>query len=436
MSKVCPNCGSENRDNAKFCDNCGTLLPFNEEIKEGSVNPESTGKEQASDSVTGKKNPKNSNSKALKLGLILGCICVVIVIAVIATRPKVTRITAAYNGSGKEGETLETGDNNIVVTAYYENDKSKKIRNWKIENPETLKADETSDVVVSYHDQETSLSVQCTTSAPESLTLSYSGSTKAGTTIDNNNDGLTGTVLYKNGTKEEIASQDLKISSPETLEKDGKVTVNATYKGLASSIDITCSDRTPVSLQAAYSGGTEEGTTIDSGNGAMKVTVTYKDGSTEDVSDWTVASPVTLAADQKSTVEIHYGDLSTTVEVQCSTISPDNYKASCGTISYEDLARNPDSNEGQKYQFTGQVVQVMDADFGRKIYRVNVTPTSYGGYEDTVMVLYSPQEGDTNILEDDIITFYGESEGNTTYTAIFGQEITIPCISAEYIELH
>ena len=69
--------------------------------------------------------------------------------------------------------------------------------------------------------------------------------------------------------------------------------------------------------------------------------------------------------------------------------------------------------------------------------RVNIT--EYGTYstyyKDTIYVTYIPEDGEDKILEDDIITIWGTSEGDYSYTSVMGSTITLPHIYAEYLEI-
>ena len=67
--------------------------------------------------------------------------------------------------------------------------------------------------------------------------------------------------------------------------------------------------------------------------------------------------------------------------------------------------------------------------------RVNVTEGSYGIWDDTVMAYYSYDEGESRILEDDIITMYGTFGGLYTYESVLGASITVPLIYVEVVEL-
>lgn len=122
-------------------------------------------------------------------------------------------------------------------------------------------------------------------------------------------------------------------------------------------------------------------------------------------------------------------------------LSPQDYKAKCQKISYENLARNPDNYKGQYIKFYGQVLQVQNQtvlgyDLGQVVLRVATKSSSYGNwYDDVVYVNYTKKEGEGNILEDDFVTLYGTYEGTYTYETVMGAAVTIPSMDAEYIDI-
>ncbi len=116
------------------------------------------------------------------------------------------------------------------------------------------------------------------------------------------------------------------------------------------------------------------------------------------------------------------------------------YKDSCKKYKYKDIARDPDGYKGKLAVFTGEVIQVQEQTaYGQRHYvlRVNVTKKGsyYRYYTDTIYVIYVASEDDPRILEDDIITMYGELTGTKTYTTVMGASVTIPSFTAEYIHI-
>ena len=108
------------------------------------------------------------------------------------------------------------------------------------------------------------------------------------------------------------------------------------------------------------------------------------------------------------------------------------FKDSCSTYTYEQLARNPAEMIGTRVKLVGEVIQTM---YDGNIVQLRVNTTKENGYySDTIYVRYII-EGD-RILEDDIITIYGTAMGEVSYTSILGAEITLPYIEAEYVDIN
>lgn len=116
-----------------------------------------------------------------------------------------------------------------------------------------------------------------------------------------------------------------------------------------------------------------------------------------------------------------------------TAVDPEEYKASCAEIAYDELARNPGSYEGQDIQIYGQVIQVTE-DGDELTLRVATLDDGYGYYDDVVLVGYIYSEGESRILEDDMVRVYGSYYGTYTYESTMGGNITVPAISARYID--
>ena len=70
------------------------------------------------------------------------------------------------------------------------------------------------------------------------------------------------------------------------------------------------------------------------------------------------------------------------------------------------------------------------------VLRVDVTEGTYL-WSDTVYVNYRRKsDNESRILEDDIITMYGELAGIKEYTSALGISISIPSLTAVYIEIN
>lgn len=108
----------------------------------------------------------------------------------------------------------------------------------------------------------------------------------------------------------------------------------------------------------------------------------------------------------------------------------DTYKSACKPCEFEEIARDSEALVGQRVTFTGEIIQVLDGE-----YRMNVTQNDYGFYEDTIYFIYDIGDGD-RLLEGDIVTIWGNSLGFVSYTALLGQEVTLPAIEARRVELN
>ncbi len=111
-----------------------------------------------------------------------------------------------------------------------------------------------------------------------------------------------------------------------------------------------------------------------------------------------------------------------------------DYKDKCKKYNYKEIFRNSDKYEGKFATFTGEVVQVQESD-GYYWIRINVTKDEYGYYDDTMLAYIPITYFEGRILEEDILTIYGQLDGLETYESIFGESITIPRIIAEYVVL-
>lgn len=118
-------------------------------------------------------------------------------------------------------------------------------------------------------------------------------------------------------------------------------------------------------------------------------------------------------------------------------VSAKAYKNKCKTLSFKDLSRNPDKHKGEKLKYTGQVIQVQEDehwldDNTTVDLRINVTKDEYGLWDDTIFATVELPKDADRILEDDIITIWGECDGKYSYTSVLGSDVTLPKINIEY----
>lgn len=97
--------------------------------------------------------------------------------------------------------------------------------------------------------------------------------------------------------------------------------------------------------------------------------------------------------------------------------------SSATTIDYVNLYKGANTLNGNFYKITGEIVQVVEDH----LYHVNMTKTGeyYTYYTDRIQIslIGTPSE---ILMEGDIVSFTGESLGNYTYTAVLGNETTVP----------
>lgn len=153
-----------------------------------------------------------------------------------------------------------------------------------------------------------------------------------------------------------------------------------------------------------------------------------------------VYAVVNLSSPQKTTETDNDPATQETIqeeEVKDPEQEKNEYITSCITVPYNDLARNPNQYKGSKVTFTGEVIQVANGWGNNVTLRINVTQDEYGFWDDTIYAEYKyHDENESKILEDDIVTIYGDFMGEKDYTSIFGQTITIPSIEIKYLNIN
>ena len=95
---------------------------------------------------------------------------------------------------------------------------------------------------------------------------------------------------------------------------------------------------------------------------------------------------------------------------------------------YNDAMRYPERFDGTQISIYGRVLQKMVSGD-----RVTLRVATAWSYDNVYYVTYNQSEIEIAVIEDDYITVYGTSTGVFTYSALFGNEITIPSMEAERI---
>ena len=120
-------------------------------------------------------------------------------------------------------------------------------------------------------------------------------------------------------------------------------------------------------------------------------------------------------------------------------ISEDAYKAQCRQMDYKELFRYPDKYKGTKVMVKVRVAQIVSANFSgsRKAWRTYTDNSGYGFYADDEYYMLDKRGGDAvKILENDIITVYGEFTGLEKITrALTSTTDELPRIEVKYADL-
>jgi RNA polymerase subunit RPABC4/transcription elongation factor Spt4 len=120
-------------------------------------------------------------------------------------------------------------------------------------------------------------------------------------------------------------------------------------------------------------------------------------------------------------------------------ISEDDYKAECQSVDYKELCRYPEKYEGTKIVVKVKVSQIIDANFSgsEKAWRTYTDNSGYGFYADDEYYMLDKRGGDAvKILDDDIITVYGEFTGLEKITrALTSTTDELPRIEVKYADL-
>lgn len=134
------------------------------------------------------------------------------------------------------------------------------------------------------------------------------------------------------------------------------------------------------------------------------------------------------AAEEEAKIAAEVSKAAEEAEIAASIAAEEEKGYETG-ITYDQLARTPDDFKGQKVKFTGKVVQVLED--GASVYIRLAVDQNY----DTILYgTYSSSLVGSRVLEDDIITVYGTSNGLKSYQSTLGATITIPDVSIEKVE--
>lgn len=122
---------------------------------------------------------------------------------------------------------------------------------------------------------------------------------------------------------------------------------------------------------------------------------------------------------------------------QSAEIWKENYKAereqfisSCGTHTYEELARYPDKYSDEHIWANGTVLQT-DVIWGENVVLLDI------GNGGLIYINYAGKQfSDPEILKNDKVSFYGKCAGTKTYVTVLGNNNTVPYVIALYSSIN
>ncbi|MFB8507244.1 hypothetical protein LQ052_07635 [Enterococcus durans] len=177
---------------------------------------------------------------------------------------------------------------------------------------------------------------------------------------------------------------------------------------------ITCVSAILFIAGVAVSASTNASTSTASSTSASKT-----DKSTSEVAN----SSSTESSDSEDvTFDSEIKEASTPKEV-----NPADYNTG---ITYDTLVRTPDEHIGNKVTLSGEIVQVIEGDDASQ-YRMAV----YQDYDKMVLIEVSTDQLSSRILENDLITIYGVSQGTIDYESTIGGTNTVPAITVDKFEV-
>lgn len=342
----------------------------------------------------------------------------------------VTHISAVYTGDTKAGVVLDDKNPGFTVTAFYKDGHEAAVTGWTIASPQTLENAKKSVVTIIYKKASTQCEVQCTTGLIQSITAEYDGDTTAGTQISDTNPGLH-VYAIRDGAKTVLTS-GWRVVNPTVLEKDTLSTVNIEYEGFSCSLSIQCTTKAIARLSAAYMGSTQEGTVIAPGCEDLVVTAKYTDGTSEHVNGWTLAETVTMEPKVRYVLEIHYEDSVCTLEVTCTTPTPEEFKAGCISASYSSLYRNPAKYAGTNVAVEGNILEIRPNQDGSVDVFLEMSSDFLGLTTGVLCATYSSTLHGNLPPEGVPVKIYGMYK-EVSARMMDGSSMTMPVMNAEYV---
>ena len=365
--------------------------------------------------------------------LLLAAVAVAIFSNITPASKVVEHITAVYTGDTKAGVVLDDKNTGFTVTAHFKDGHEEQVTGWTISEPRTLEDAKSSVVTITYEGVSTQCEVQCSTGMIQSISAEYDGDTSAGTQISDTNPGLH-VYAIRDG-KKTVLESGWRVSNPAVLEKDKLSTFTINYENFSCTLSIQCTTRSIARLTASYTGSTEEGTEIGTGIENLVVTAKYADGSVEQVGDWTLAETVTLAPKERYVLEVHYEDSVCTVEVTCTTPTPEEFQSGCISAGYYSLYHNPAKYAGANIAVEGTILEIRPNEDGSTDVFLEMEGDFLGLTKGTLCATYTKTIHGKLPPEGVPVTIYGMFR-EVSARMMDGSSMSMPVMNAEYVVRH
>lgn len=150
-------------------------------------------------------------------------------------------------------------------------------------------------------------------------------------------------------------------------------------------------------------------------------------------------------SNEKNTIEDNVSNSNTEVEeiieIETETVieepieTEEEYKASCEEYKYKDVLRNPEDYVGKRIKVTVKISTVHEASWlndGK--YYFAYSESDYGWYGDKYGIFDRREEQNPKLLEDDVITVYGEISDPEYTTSLIISSSELFCIDMKYID--
>lgn len=113
----------------------------------------------------------------------------------------------------------------------------------------------------------------------------------------------------------------------------------------------------------------------------------------------------------------------------------EEYKASCNEYKYKDVLRNPSEYVGERIKITIKISNVHEESWLNECkYYFGYSESEYGWYGDRYGIFDKRYDESLKLLEDDVITVYGEISDPEYTSSLIVSSSEVFCIDMKYID--